>query len=88
MQSALNYQKIDDKGLDQTDRKYLDFLFRNNNSPMGLEAIAAALGEDSSMLEFVVEPYLLQLGFVLRTPRGRKLSSLGEKYFNELQKNI
>ena len=88
VQSALNYQKIDDKGLDQTDRKYLDFLFRNNNSPMGLEAIAAALGEDSSMLEFVVEPYLLQLGFVLRTPRGRKLSSLGEKYFNELQKNI
>ena len=38
------------------------------------------MGEDSSMLEFVVEPYLIQIGFIMRTPRGRKLTSLGKKY--------
>ncbi len=88
VKSALNYQRIDNKGLDQTDRRFINFLFENNSGPIGLDAIAAALGEDSSMLEFVVEPYLLQLGFIVRTPRGRKLSSLGEQYCNELQKDI
>ena len=68
--------------------RFIYFLFENNSGPIGLDAIAAALGEDSSMLEFVVEPYLLQLGFIVRTPRGRKLSSLGEQYCNELQKDI
>jgi len=43
----------------------------NKNTPFGLEAIAAGLGEDSSMLEFVVEPYLIQIGFLMRTSRGR-----------------
>ena len=47
---------------------------------MGLDSIAAALNEDASMLEVVVEPYLLQLGFISRTPRGRILSPLGEEY--------
>ena len=87
VQSALEYQKIDNKGLDETDRKFISFLHKNNNGPIGLESIAAALGEDSSMLEFVVEPYLLQLGFISRTSRGRKLSLLGEKYCDEYKKN-
>ena len=87
VKSALNSQKIDDKGLDETDRKFMKFLF-NNNTPIGLESIAAALGEDASMLEFVVEPYLIQLGFISRTPRGRKLSSIGYRYCDELEKNI
>ena len=86
VKSALNSQKIDDKGLDETDRKFMKFLF-NNNGPIGLESIAAALGEDVSMLEFVVEPYLIQLGFISRTPRGRKLSSTGYRYCDELGKN-
>ncbi len=87
VRSALNYQKIDDQGLDETDRKFMKFLF-NNNGPIGLESIAAALGEDASMLEFVVEPYLIQLGFISRTPRGRKLSSTGYRYCDELEQNI
>ena len=82
VQQALNSQKIDEKGLDYLDRKYLSFLNLNNKTPIGIEAIAAGLGDDSSMLEFVVEPYLIQLGFLMRTPRGRVLTSLGRSYIN------
>ena len=81
VEKALNSQKIDSQGLDNLDRKFLTFL-NLNNKPIGLDSIAAALGEDSSMIEFVVEPYLIQLGFVIRTPRGRILTVLGKKYIN------
>ena len=81
VEKALNSQKIDNKGLDNVDRKFLSFLNLNNN-PIGLDSIAAGMGEESSMLEFVVEPYLIQIGFIIRTPRGRKLTSLGKKYIN------
>ena len=64
------------------DRKFLSFLNLNNDNPIGLDSIAAGMGEDSSMLELVVEPYLIQIGFIMRTPRGRKLTSLGKKYIN------
>ena len=77
---ALKAQKIDEKGLDYLDRKYLSFLSLNKDIPTGLEAIAAGLGEDSSMLEFVVEPYLIQIGFIIRTPRGRLLTQYGKDY--------
>ena len=79
VEKALNSQKIDNKGLDNIDRKFLSFLNLHNN-PIGLDSIAAGMGEDSSMLEFLVEPYLIQIGFIMRTPRGRKLTSLGKKY--------
>jgi len=82
VEKALNSQKIDNKGLDNLDRKFLSFLNLNNNNPIGLDSIAAGLGEDSSMLEFLVEPYLLQIGFIIRTPRGRKLTSLGKTYIS------
>ena len=78
VRKTLENQKIDEKGLDHLDRKYLSFLNLNKNTPFGLEAIAAGLGEDSSMLEFVVEPYLIQIGFLIRTPRGRLLTPLGK----------
>ena len=81
-EKALNSQNIDDKGLDNIDRKFLSFLNLNNKNPIGLDSIAAGLGEDSSMIEFVVEPYLIQIGLIMRTPRGRKLTSLGKKYIN------
>ena len=87
VKKTLNSHKIDDKGLDSADRRYLSFLNRNKNIPIGLEAIAAGLGEDSSMLEFVIEPYLIQIGFLIRTPRGRLLSSLGVKYINSKNEN-
>ena len=82
VKNALNSQKIDEKGLDASDRKYLSFLNLNNKTPIGLDSIAVGLCEDSSMLEFVIEPYLMQIGFLLRTPRGRLLTSLGRKYAN------
>ncbi len=81
IEKALSSQKIDNKGLDKVDRKFLSFLNLNNN-PIGLDSIAAGLGEESSMLEFVVEPYLIQIGFIMRTPQGRKLTSLGKNYIS------
>ena len=80
VEKALNSQRIDDKGLDTIDRKFLSFLDNNKDHPTGLDSIAAGMGEDSAMLEFLVEPYLLQIGFIIRTPRGRQLTSLGKKY--------
>tara|TARA_Y100000589_G_scaffold269285_1_gene261274 strand:+ start:201 stop:1259 length:1059 start_codon:yes stop_codon:yes gene_type:complete len=85
---VLNCQKIDTKGLDETDRKFIDFLSKNNNGPIGLESIAAGLSEDSSMLESIVEPYLLQLGFIERTSRGRKLTPIGQQYCRNLSPMI
>ena len=81
IKKALNSYQIDEKGLDSLDRQYLSFLNQNNN-PTGLDAIAAGLGDDSSMLEFVVEPYLIKIGFLTRTPRGRLLTALGKKYID------
>ena len=82
VKNALNTQEIDEKGLDYLDKKYLSFLNLNNSNPIGLEAIAAGIAEDSSMIEFVVEPYLIQIGFLLRTPRGRLLTSTAKDHLN------
>jgi len=88
IKQALNSYQIDEKGLDSLDRQYLSFLNKNNNNPTGLDSIAAALGDDSSMLEFVVEPYLIQIGFLTRTPRGRLLTALGKKYIDSQNDNF
>ncbi len=88
IKNALSSYQIDEKGLDSLDRKYLSFLNQNNNIPTGLDSIAAKLGEDSSMLEFVVEPYLIQIGFITRTPRGRLLTALGKKYVDSKNDNF
>ncbi|MBO8230915.1 Holliday junction branch migration DNA helicase RuvB [Prochlorococcus marinus str. MU1404] len=87
IKKALNSYQIDEKGLDFLDRQYLSFI-RNNNNPTGLDSIAAGLGDDSSMLEFVVEPYLIQIGFLMRTPRGRMLTDLGKKYIDSKHDNF
>ncbi len=88
VKKALISYQIDEKGLDSLDRQYLSFLNLNNNIPTGLDSIAAGLGDDSSMLEFVVEPYLIQIGFLMRTPRGRLLTDLGKKYINSENDNF
>jgi len=88
LKKALNSYQIDEKGLDAVDRQYLSFLNQNNNIPTGLDSIAAGLGDDSSMLEFVVEPYLIKIGFLTRTPRGRLLTSLGKKYIDSKNDNF
>lgn len=69
---ALEKQEIDELGLDKTDRRLLRTMIRfYNGGPVGLETIAAAIGEESITIEDVYEPYLMQIGFLSRTPRGR-----------------
>lgn len=69
---ALEMYQVDSFGLDPTDRRFLEILIDNyNGGPVGIETIAATLGEDSDTLEDVYEPFLIQRGFIQRTPRGR-----------------
>jgi len=88
VKKALSSYQIDEKGLDSLDRQYLSFLNQNNNIPTGLDSIASGLGDDSSMLEFVVEPYLIKIGFLTRTPRGRLLTATGKKYIDSKDDNF
>ncbi len=77
--AALELERVDELGLDEIDRRYLRVLAEvYDGGPAGLEAIAATMGDDPGTLEDVVEPYLLQIGFLARTPRGRKLTAHGE----------
>jgi len=77
--AALNRLEVDGRGLDAFDRRYLTLIAENfSGGPVGIETIAAALGEARDAIEEIVEPYLMQQGFVQRTPRGRILA--GEAY--------
>lgn len=78
---ALDIERIDQLGLDELDRAYLRTIGDvYEGGPVGLEAIAATLGEDAGTLEDVVEPYLLQIGFLARTRQGRRLTSAGRSH--------
>lgn len=78
---ALNRLDIDELGLDLVDRKMMEMIIKNyNGGPVGLETLAAALGEEAVTLEDVYEPYLMQLGFLSRTPRGRCVTTLAYKH--------
>ena len=78
---ALDLLEVDQYGLDKTDRKILNTMILNfNGGPVGLETLAAAIGEDSGTLEDVYEPYLLQNSFLSRTPRGRVASPLAYRH--------
>jgi Holliday junction DNA helicase RuvB len=71
-QKALDALEVDSIGLDQTDRGMLEAIIKKfNGGPVGLDTLAASISEDSVTIEDVYEPYLLQLGFIARTPRGR-----------------
>ena len=75
---ALTLHRVDGKGLDASDRRLLELLLQSHGGgPVGLDTLAAALGEDPTTLDAVVEPYLLQLGFLQRTPRGRVVTPAG-----------
>lgn len=75
---ALSKMEVDSLGLDSIDRLILTTMIRNyNGGPVGLETIAAAVGEEAITIEDVYEPYLMQLGFLSRTPRGRCVSPAG-----------
>jgi Holliday junction DNA helicase RuvB len=73
--AALSRLEVDKRGLDAFDMRYLKLIAESfSGGPVGIETIAAALGEPRDALEEIVEPYLMQLGFVQRTPRGRLLT--------------
>ena len=74
---ALNRLEVDHLGLDETDRRMLRSIITNyGGGPVGLETLAATIGEEAVTLEDVYEPYLMQIGFLTRTPRGRCVTQL------------
>lgn len=78
---ALERMEIDGLGLDETDRAILRAMIEKfDGKPVGLETLAATVNEDSNTIEDVYEPYLLQLGFIARTPRGRMILSGGYRH--------
>ena len=78
---ALNRLEVDPLGLDSIDRLLLTSMIRNyNGGPVGLETIAAAIGEEAITIEDVCEPYLMQIGFLSRTPRGRMVTPAAYKH--------
>ena len=78
--TALTRLEVDKQGLDAMDRRYLRCIAdKYAGGPVGADTLAAALSEERDTLEEVIEPYLMQLGLVMRTPRGRMLSALGYK---------
>ena len=80
---ALDRLKVDNYGLDQIDIEYLETLiYKFNGGPVGVETIASSIGEEVSTLEDVVEPYLMQEGFLKRTPRGRMAT---DKSYNHIK---
>ncbi len=80
---ALSKLEVDSIGLDETDRKVLYTIIEKfDGGPVGLETIAAAIGEDSDTIMDVYEPYLLQLGFLERTPRGRLATRLAYQHLD------
>lgn len=79
---ALDLLDIDKVGLDQTDRKILlTMIEKFGGGPVGLDTLAASINEESETIEDVYEPYLLQLGYIQRTPRGRVVTRLGYAHF-------
>ncbi|MFM9983859.1 MAG: Holliday junction branch migration DNA helicase RuvB, partial [Flavobacteriales bacterium] len=85
-QFALNALNVDTHGLDEMDNKILTTIMdKFNGGPVGLTTIATAVGEDSGTIEEVYEPFLIQEGFMSRTPRGRQLTELAYKHLGKLR---
>ncbi len=79
--TTLQRLEVDSLGLDASDRRYLNFIAEHyNGGPVGVETIAAALSEARDTIEETIEPFLLQLGFIQRTPRGRMLTATAYKH--------
>jgi Holliday junction DNA helicase RuvB len=71
---------IDEQGLVSMDRKILESIRKGNGEPVGLKTISVSVGEEEDTIEAVYEPFLIQKGFILKTPRGRKITPQGEKH--------
>ncbi len=78
--AGLDMLGVDEEGLTETDRRIMEVLARNDDSPVGLKTLATTVCESEETIEEVYEPYLLRLGFIQKTPRGRKLSRAGAKH--------
>ena len=83
---ALDLLEVDRYGLDQTDRLILNTMLEKfTGGPVGLDTLAAAIGEDAGTIEDVYEPYLIKRGFINRTPRGRVVTELGYRHLGVVQ---
>ncbi|WP_040728385.1 Holliday junction branch migration DNA helicase RuvB [Thiomicrorhabdus sp. Kp2] len=81
--SALNLLEVDTLGLDKMDRRFLETLIHKfEGGPVGIDSMATALGEERGTIEDVIEPFLVQQGFLVRTPRGRMATSHAYKHLN------
>ena len=80
---ALDRLKIDKKGLDETDKEILlTIMDKFNGGPVGIDSLATSIGEETSTIEDMYEPYLIQIGYIKRTSRGRIVTEECKKYFN------
>ena len=80
---ALNALKVDEYGLDEMDNKILKTMIENFKArPVGISALATSIGENPETLEEVYEPFLIQEGFIIRTPRGREVTEKAYKHLN------
>lgn len=83
LKEAFELLEIDNMGLDDSDRRLLKNLIeKHGGGPVGIETLAASLSEDIGTLEEVIEPYLMQIGFLKRTPRGREATEKAYQHFN------
>ncbi len=80
-QQALDMLHVDHAGFDHLDRRLLhDIITKFNGGPVGLDTMAAAIGEERGTIEDVLEPYLIQQGFMMRTPKGRVATSMAYRH--------
>jgi Holliday junction DNA helicase RuvB len=80
---ALERLEVDSLGLDKGDINYINFIAQKyNGGPVGLETIAAGVSEERDGIEDIIEPYLIQIGFIVKTPRGRKITAECAKHIN------
>lgn len=81
IKTTLHQLHIDDKGLDEIDREYINTIIKHYaGGPVGIDNLAAALSEPADTIEDVIEPYLMQMGFIQRTPRGRIVTEIGYEH--------
>jgi Holliday junction DNA helicase RuvB len=87
--NALAIMQIDELGLDELDRRILSIIARDfGGGPVGVKTIAISVGEEVRTIEDVYEPYLIQIGFIKRTPQGREVTPAAKKHLNNPQKTL
>ena len=80
--AAAEMLQVDDRGFDQMDRRLLQTLIEKfGGGPVGVDSLAAAIGEERGTIEDVLEPFLIQQGFMVRTPRGRVATDAAYRHF-------